>query len=1063
MASIDGELAKIEGQVAPKASRMSKDDHSSSSTAVDVSIESAIEGEEEEDILPRTDISSLITHETLGNLSDANWKLRKEALDSILSILQSNRRIALVEGDLISALKARLSDSNKNLVIETLEIISLLAESTGKAFERNVKILLEGCIQVLVDNKPQSRAAALKCLDCLLASSSLDLFINQAIASLASDSPNLKKELILWLAEHYNGTFINRKIQKNVQLESCALFTKIVACFEDRSVDVRKASQKFMGNVSEFFGSSVVKSWCNDAKVLASISPFLFTSTASSTSSSGSVAPTAGKVSSSLARPQSMLVKKTIETPRKIERKSMIAPSTSIEADKGQLVSVSNKRDKNEKERFKWQFDIVRKEIIDELKEEMLPYFSASLMKQLFSDDFKEIVMALTLLDDAIKNLSNVSDLILKYLAIRLAETNTTVAIKCLEFLEHFVALLESENYILVENEAAAFLPHFIAKLGDSKEIIKQKVHQITKLIPRIYPSSKLFTHLLDGLKSKNARTRTECLDEICYFIEQYGETVLVASKVVPIIALQVKDRDASVRSNALKCLAIIYNRIGDEELHQYLSNLTAKEMDLVEERLKRERGKEQVASRIAKPVKRATSIVTAEVKKDTSNKNDNVFSLDLDKLNLPTLSNPTENRRLSLFMKSSSSHLIDAIVNDISINDALTSMQAIQKLEGLLTTQPDQIVSNVNSIVSVHVKQLSIVLDVGGNDQHAISKCAPLAKSLLSSLLKIFSVKNFASTVNKETLKMTLHKFLHFLIDERIAEQLADGASIVKLLNVLMIKILDSSDKNACLGVLLVLLEQASMEIGNTTVKEESEVGKFAEIVMKSLWKMTRNLSNELIESDAFVKNLLVDIHLFLSSMPPFEWKRRVSSSILLADMPLRTIKALLHKLVAFHQERIFDLMELIEVPEKSFVSFYAKTMIEAEKKNENPLEKSLIMDENVVVVEQDEASLRAAITAIFRKIGNKEETHAGLNELYDFKKKHKESHAIVDSFLAASGDFFQGYIQRGLSHIAAERNELFPFVKGTLLFNGRFSCRDVQEQADKATANVFIIFLYR
>ena len=60
--------------------------------------------------------SGKITDDLIGKLNDKNWKIRKEGLDTVVEILNEAKFISASIGDLPSALKSRLSDSNKILV-----------------------------------------------------------------------------------------------------------------------------------------------------------------------------------------------------------------------------------------------------------------------------------------------------------------------------------------------------------------------------------------------------------------------------------------------------------------------------------------------------------------------------------------------------------------------------------------------------------------------------------------------------------------------------------------------------------------------------------------------------------------------------------------------------------------------------------------------------------------------------------------------------------------------------------------------------------------------------------
>ena len=59
--------------------------------------------------------------------------------------------------------------------------------------------------------------------------------------------------------------------------------------------------------------------------------------------------------------------------------------------------------------------------------------------------------------------------------------------------------------------------------------------------------------------------------------------------------------------------------------------------------------------------------------------------------------------------------------------------------------------------------------------------------------------------------------------------------------------------------------------------------------------------------------------------------------------------------------------------------------------------------------------------LAEIFKKIGSKENTREGLNDLYDFKLKYPD--ADLEPFLKKSSHFFQNYIERGLRSIGQER----------------------------------------
>ncbi len=105
----------------------------------------------------------------------------------------------------------------------------------------------------------------------------------------------------------------------------------------------------------------------------------------------------------------------------------------------------------------------------------------------------------------------------------------------------------------------------------------------------------------------------------------------------------------------------------------------------------------------------------------------------------------------------------------------------------------------------------------------------------------------------------------------------------------------------------------------------------KFAELTMKCLWKLTKSLQDTLKSGAVDVTGLLFDIHRFLVAAPPSVWKQRAAQKSPLADMPLRTVKTMLHELSNGLGASILDCMAAIpiEEPKKSPAYSYLVHML--------------------------------------------------------------------------------------------------------------------------------------
>lgn len=265
---------------------------------------------------------------------------------------------------------------------------------------------------------------------------------------------------------------------------------------------------------------------------------------------------------------------------------------------------------------LKWNFTTPREEFYVQLKEQMSAAdWNAQLVTFCYHSDFKYHIKAIDLIRDFfVKNNSNVDilnaniDLILKWVALRFFDTNPSVIMKALELLLVLFKQCEDFSYSLTDQEANSFLPYLVLKVGDPKDLVRNKVHEILVRMRNLHPANKIFAHLFAGLQSKNSRQRATCLEEIASLIELKGMAIfqqpnsIQAIKVwgcnvacadfcffvfLQEIARFIAERDNGVRNGALSCIVQVYFLEG-EKLFKMVGNLSDKEMSLVEERIKR-------------------------------------------------------------------------------------------------------------------------------------------------------------------------------------------------------------------------------------------------------------------------------------------------------------------------------------------------------------------------------------------------------------------------------------------------------------------------------------------
>ncbi|KAI9279535.1 armadillo-type protein [Sporodiniella umbellata] len=194
-----------------------------------------------ESLFPRVDISGPL-NKTIAECGDSNWKVRKEGLDKVQSILAgANNRIKPSLGaEFPGVLKQRLNDSNKNLQIQAVEITGLLAIAMDKPFEKYAKTFAAPVVAVLTDNKANVRAAGIATLENFRKACGLESLASSFGAGLANESPALRKDLLAWL----NKSIASESKAGNGDWSS--MIGPTFSCLQDRNADVRKQAQVFL-------------------------------------------------------------------------------------------------------------------------------------------------------------------------------------------------------------------------------------------------------------------------------------------------------------------------------------------------------------------------------------------------------------------------------------------------------------------------------------------------------------------------------------------------------------------------------------------------------------------------------------------------------------------------------------------------------------------------------------------------------------------------------------------------------------------------------------------------
>lgn len=1101
-ASIEAEIEKATSSPAPAPTRFSAElrpaggasGEAGEESPEDAAAAAAAEEEALDALMPRVDVDKLLPSSAIGNMGDGNWKIRKESLEEVQSILQANTRLKGSLSELTPALKLRFADSNIQCKTIALDIAHKLATGLGKNFEPHTKTFVTPVTQCLADAKAPLRQAAATTLTAIADAVGTAPMISGFASALEGKgaNPMLKQDLFTWLAARFEA----HPPDKSHDLAPLAL--PAVQCLDDKLAAVKKAAQATLPYIIQRAGYKFVASQADGMKaaskntvqplidqarsaaqalgpakgapapaaaapkaapavrktaaaaalpraaspVTRAASPAPASSPRASTANRASIRPPAASAatrllqgqgsrsasgSSGIAPPSSGLARPGFTSRLGAAKKAVMASSasgppaasSSSGGDKSAPLLTSDSKFKAARERKEGRGPhwisaegTPRPELTEALRAQCDHHVGASLLALMFSKDHnaeRDYLSALALFTDfissptcaeedygipqaeAVARVVANSDLIFKYLAIRLTDNNTSISLKCFDVLAHLVDLLRTEQYHMSDYEANSILPCLIAKFGDAKVAFRDRIRDAFRKMTFIFPPSKLMTQYLEnGLPSKNARTRSECLAELGYLFSKNGLQVCTPSKTLPVIAKQISDRDTNVRTAALLALGECYKIVGDD-IWGLVGKLPQKEMSLLEERLKRTAVSRPASAAAAAPASpktgipartgrvtsgipppgkgrlpppragpRASMLASSAAHRATPSPpssptatrsrlpgpsyqsavaaavNLNGAAHDHIPEELPDKDNAEqEHEETRLEEDEEGEPDVDQTINEILSSEPERSTVALKAIHNELQADASIFAAHADQLATVLSKQFSRAFkESNAASDPAYSRLKKyliqVSSSLFDGRMRSKEGNTLASYIQKQALAALMTELLQRLIDNsHRAKDDAEARMYAGYLNKIVIRCFGSCNLNVLYATSFTMLADASEDLRELSGKTLQTRCEFAELIIKCLWKVGRRLPTSLEERVVDPTQLMNDTEAFLQRISPNEWKARSRDDVPLGDLPLRTVKVILSHLVSGLGEDVLTQLDALENPEEAYIYQYILRML--------------------------------------------------------------------------------------------------------------------------------------
>ncbi|KIJ69430.1 hypothetical protein HYDPIDRAFT_185206 [Hydnomerulius pinastri MD-312] len=435
-----------------------------------------------------------------------------------------------------------------------------------------------------------------------------------------------------------------------------------------------------------------------------------------------------------------------------------------------------------------------------------------------------------------------------------------------------------------------------------------------------------------------------------------------------------------------------------------------------------------------------------------------------------------------------SSNNVADDItitISSILSSDPSRSVDALKKIQKILMTKPEdgpaspeyrELAEHTEGLIETITLQMAHVFD--RPEELLVDENFRLAKHLIQTLNTFCDHTFLAESLTVEILTPLLEELTMRLLetDESHVTKVKD---LSRFINMIILRLFATGRRMSIFRALFALLLQIVKPFpGNGTLPESKE-SRVAELVLKCVWKLARNIPQDLKEQKLDPVELLPAVEHFLQSVPPNEWRARATNKVPCGDMPLRTIKVIIQHVVAHYGDEVYDFLSAsFDDPSATIVYPYVYRILNSASKAAEPATRvnnsppdpisrpysaassrpisptgsssanhrrsspshrtsPSISSHNGFSPPVEEPDPEAQLITIINHISS-ETTGAmhkeGITELHHFLKNYPQKRPKVEKLLETTGPAFRKYINRALASRAAEDLERTAAVASTL-----------------------------
>ena len=253
----------------------------------------------------------------------------------------------------------------------------------------------------------------------------------------------------------------------------------------------------------------------------------------------------------------------------------------------------------------------------------------------------------------------------------------------------------------------------------------------------------------------------------------------------------------------------------------------------------------------------------------------------------------------------SDTGDVIRAAIDDLRHDDPDKVVDSLKLIQRLLTDEPGSFLYSIETLVDALLDAMDRAFTP--TDTLLVPQYFRLVKHLIQTFSGISSNQDLLRRLKYDNIYSLLSGLtLHLVEADKMGGSVQE---LVKFFNMILLQVLSTPDRLLVFKAMFRLLLSLSIQISTHNIQPDTDMAVHADLVIRCLWKRCKILDDDFRSGRLQPGALLGVVEEFLQAISPQEFRRRRIEGLALGDMPLRTVKSVIQRVVREYKRCIIPI----------------------------------------------------------------------------------------------------------------------------------------------------------